>query len=153
MTPPAYAQRFLTPEGAVAAIPEGPDAAALELLERLVIESHRASAAAQKGDTESLHELLDVRAEMIGRLEEMARLVAPRVGPYHINHKQAEAARAQLLVKSNELQQLNVRLLHCVRAEAARLSVSIAALDRGESTEEAYRAPQTERTPNLDLMR
>ncbi len=147
------AQAVAVAEVGAAQHPGAPDAAALALLERLVIESHRATQAAQRGDAATLHELLDVRAHMIEALEEVARIVTPHIGPYRVKARQAEATRAALLAKSNELQVLNVKLLECVRAEAARLSVSIASLDRGESTEVAYKAPQTERAPSLDLMR
>ena len=90
---------------------------------------------------------------MIAALEQIGQIVTPRIGPYRVESRQSEATRAALLAKSSELQQLNVKLLQCVRAEAARLSMSIAALDRGGTSEVAYRPYQTERTPNLDLMR
>jgi len=154
MTPPAHAHALATPEAAlIPATRTTPDAAALDLLERLVIESHRATSAAQNGDADTLHELLATRGEMISALEALASIVAPHIGPYRPRRAQSEATRARLLAKSRELQELNVRLLQCVRAEAQRLSISIAALDRGESSEDAYRPAQAERTPSLDLMR
>ena len=153
MTPPSLAHAVATAAVAISPAPVTPDAAAVELLERLVIASHRATDAAERGDIDSLHQLLDVRAEMIQALEDITKLVAHRVGPFRPRSATSDATRTALLARTSDLQQLNVRLLHCVRAEAARLSVSIGALDRGETTEVAYGAPQTERTPSLDLMR
>jgi hypothetical protein len=153
MTPPSLARAVASAELTLSPTPMTPSAAAVELLERLVIESHRATEALTSGDMRGLHELLDVRAEMIGALEDITKIVAHRAGPLRLHSAQTEATRAALLAKTGELQQLNVRLLHCVRAEAARLSVAIGALDRGETSEVAYKRPQSERTPNLDLMR
>jgi hypothetical protein len=153
MTPPAHAYALLTPGASVPAVSTTPDAAALDLLERIIIDSHRAANAAQHGDSETLHELLATRGEMISALEALAAIVAPHIGPHRSRRAQSEGTRARLLAKSKELQELNVRLLQCVRAEAQRLSISIAALDRGDISEDAYRPSQAGRTSSLDLMR
>lgn len=140
----------------LAAMPDAPvslDAAALALLDRLVLDTHTANESTLKGDIDSLQGLLDARDAMLASLGEIAAILSNRNGPFNARASVAEATRLELISQANELQRANVKLMQSVSRESARLAASIAALDRGDTIEFAYRTAQTERTSNLDLMR
>ena len=133
--------------------PASLDASALEMMERLVAQTHAGSLAAQRGDVDSLTSLLQGRDAMIASLNEIGAILAASNVPFTSPAALAQATRAELLAQAAELQRANIHLMQAVTREAERLAEVISGVDRPDAIEFAYRTARPERMSNLDLMR
>lgn len=130
------------------------DMAALELIERLIAGTRRASEPTPSGELASLHELLDARDSMLASLGTITEAFAASDLLSLSRHEipVASSTRLELLARVNEFQRANTRLLRAVGQDAARLKASMLRLEHGDSVGLAYHA-EPPGVSNLNLMR